>query len=75
MILISAAFTTMWGYLRRHPALVKPGRDTDLAHQTVKAAGAIGIYAVATGISFISAGAALAVFAAVAIAFAFNRLG
>jgi uncharacterized membrane protein len=74
MVLLSAAFTLMWTYLRRHPILVKPGRTTDLGRQAAKAAGGIAAYVAATALSFASATAALVAFGAIAIAYAFNRL-
>jgi uncharacterized membrane protein len=74
MIAISVAFWGLWMHLRHHQELVQPARTGDLGRQSTNAAAAIGMYAIATAISFVSAIAALIVFALVAVAFAFNRL-
>lgn len=74
MIAVSVAFWLLWMHVRRHPELVEPGRTSDLARQAANSAAAIGIYVVATAVSFVSAAAALIVYALVALAFAFNRL-
>jgi uncharacterized membrane protein len=74
MIGISVAFWAMWMHLRHHSGIVKPDRTADIGRQAVRAGLAIGIYAAATAVGFASAGAALALYGAVALAFAFNRL-
>lgn len=74
MIFVSAAFTAMWWWLRRHPEIVKPDRTADLRRQSVTSASAIGIYALVGAVSFVSAYAALTMFAIIALAFTFNRL-
>lgn len=74
MVAISVAFTLMWSYIARHDQLVKRDRIGDLRRQATSAGLAALVYVGTFAISFVSAIAALAIFAIIAIGFAFNKL-
>jgi len=74
MVAISVAFALMWAYLGRHNEIVKSDRTGDLKRQATSAGVAGLVYVGTFGISFVSAVAALVIFAAIAIGFVFNKL-
>ena len=73
MVAVSASFGLLWLHVRRTPELSAPGASAEVHSDVVGSAIAVAIYAVAMGVSIVSAVAALAVYGAVAVAFAFRR--
>ncbi len=74
MVAVSVAFFFLWLHVDRTPDLAGPGATSNARSDVIGSAWAAGIYVGATGVAAFSAVAALAVYGAVAVAFAFRRV-
>lgn len=73
MVAVSVAFLLLWLHVDRTPDLTDPGVTSDARSDVVGSAWAAAIYLGALGVAALSAVAALVVYGAVAVAFAFRR--
>jgi len=74
MVLISFTFTALWHHLYKHPELLEDARSRPYVKRQVRnSLIASVVYVVMVGVAFISSWVALAVFAVLAIGYAFNN--
>ena len=72
MVALAVSFTLLWWYLTRTPDVLVPGTDPVLLRRSlIVSGGGTCVYAVAAAISFVNAYVASAIYALLALAFAF----
>ncbi len=73
MIMVSAAFTSMWWHIARRPHLMHAAQRDAVRMHARKASMGIPIYVAVGALSLVSATAALIAFGVIAVAYAVNR--
>jgi len=73
MIMVSAAFTSLWWHIARRPHLIHAAQRDVVRTHARKASLGVPVYAAVAALSLVSATAALIAFGVIAVAYAFNR--
>ena len=75
MTVMSIAFSAVWVYAATHPRLLSSHLDPGEVRSTIPRFGAgLAIYALSSGVAFISAKVSLALYAAIAVFYVFNQI-